>query len=128
MSLLQLSSAFLTSSLVPLVKRLSPPKPSPCLSHYSRALGYYVAAALCPACWHSRTPLLGPRIAQRGVISSEPAEKYAFLIRKNEKIPYKGGICEQYDGFGGNHPDLFALRSLDALLVWGITPNEKPHC
>jgi hypothetical protein len=27
-----------------------PGKPSPCLSHYSRALGYYAASALYPAC------------------------------------------------------------------------------
>ncbi len=52
------------------------------------------------------------------LIRSEPAEKYAFLMRKNEKIPDKGDICEQYDGFDGNHPDLFALSSLDPLVVW----------
>ncbi len=30
--------------------------PSPCPFHYRTALGYYTAFALCPACWHSRTP------------------------------------------------------------------------
>ncbi len=59
-----------------------------------------------------------PRIAQRDVTSSESAEKYAFLMRKNERIPHKGGIYEQYHRFGGDHPDLFALRSLDTLVVW----------
>ncbi len=50
--------------------------------------------------------------------NSNSAEKYAFLMRKNKKIPDKGGICEQYDGFGGNHPDLFALGFLDPFMVW----------
>jgi hypothetical protein len=50
--------------------------------------------------------------------TSESAEKYAFLMRKNEKIPDKGGICEQYDGFDGNHPDRFALSSFNPVVVW----------
>ena len=56
MSLLKPSSAFLTH--IPCSSRQAsfPGKPSPCLPHYRRALGYYVASALCPACWHSRTP------------------------------------------------------------------------
>jgi hypothetical protein len=53
---LSLSSAFLNTSIVPRVKRLSPSEPSPCPSHYSKALGYYVASALFPARWHSRVP------------------------------------------------------------------------
>jgi hypothetical protein len=36
---------------------------------------------------------------------SESEEKEAFLMRKNKKIPDKGGIGEQYDGIVRNHPD-----------------------
>src|SRR2546428_13549369 len=64
MPLLQPSSAFLTPSIVPLVKRLSPSRPSPCPRHYSMAFGYYAASALCPACWHSRTPLPGKVVSE----------------------------------------------------------------
>ncbi len=50
--------------------------------------------------------------------NSQSAEKYAFLRRKNTEIPHKGGIYEQYDGFDGDHPDLFALGSLTPFMVW----------
>ncbi len=36
--------------------RTYPDGPSPCPRHYSAAFGYDAASALCPACWHARTP------------------------------------------------------------------------
>src|SRR6266496_3598353 len=66
----------------------------------------------------TRSPSMVPRSAQRDGTSSESAEKYAFLKRKNKRIPHKGGICEQYHEFDGHHPDLFALGSLNAFVVW----------
>jgi len=39
---------FLASSVFPWC-------PSSCPLHYRKAFGYYDTAALCPACWHSRT-------------------------------------------------------------------------
>src|SRR5258708_16769426 len=51
------------TSLVPLVKCLSLANLHQVSPHYGRALGYYVAA-LCPPCWHSRTPLLVKELSE----------------------------------------------------------------
>ncbi len=48
------SFAFSGSSISSLFRLLSPFGPSPCPSHYSKALGYYAASARSPARWHSR--------------------------------------------------------------------------
>ncbi len=64
MPLLRASSAFLTSSLLPLVKRLSPSRPSPCPCHSSLALGRLsclrplcrVLACSHPKAWARRSP------------------------------------------------------------------------
>lgn len=94
MPLLKSSSAFLTR--VPCSSRQAsfPGKPSPCLPHYRRALGYYVASALCPACWHSRTPRPGssgfrvPCLCSCEVIAilSQPAIRRA----NKESVPDTG--------------------------------------
>jgi hypothetical protein len=46
---------------------------------------------------------------QRDVTSSEPAEKYASLMGKNESVPNKEAYDEQYRRCVGENPDLFAL-------------------
>jgi hypothetical protein len=48
------SSAFPGSLVHPLFVWISPGGPSPCLSHYRKAFGYYAASACSPARWHSR--------------------------------------------------------------------------
>ena len=40
----------------PVTPRLSPGGPSPCLSHYRTAFGYYAASDIRPARWHFRAP------------------------------------------------------------------------
>ncbi len=72
----------------------------------------------------TRVPEVATRYAHEAhevrneMINSKSGEKYAFLKRKNTWIPHKGGIYEQYRRFDGGHPDLFALGSLDPLVVW----------
>ncbi len=52
------SNRHLLSSIHPLFLSSSvfPWCPSPCPSHYRMAFDYCDTSALCPACWHSRTP------------------------------------------------------------------------
>jgi hypothetical protein len=71
---------------------------------------------------------LYPRIAQRDRTRSEPVEKNASLMGKNENVPNKEVYDEQYRRCVGENPGLFALGPLNAILVRGVTPNKKPHC
>ncbi len=48
------SSAFPGSLVGPPFVWISPGGPSPCLSHYRKAFGYYAASVRSPARWHSR--------------------------------------------------------------------------
>ncbi len=52
------SNRHLLSSIHPLFLSSSvfPWCPSPCPPHYRMAFDYYDTSALCPACWHARTP------------------------------------------------------------------------
>jgi hypothetical protein len=49
-----------------------PGGPSPCLSHYSQALGYYAASVLPSALWHFRAP---PRRVRRQGSSPVPTRE-----------------------------------------------------
>ena len=66
-----------------------------------------------------------PRIAQRDVTSSEPAEKYVSLRGKNESAPNKEVDDEQYRRCVGENPDRFALGPFNAILVRGGRPHRR---
>ena len=51
----------------------------------------------------------------------------SLLIRETVDIPKIRRPNDQYLVFPCHNPDVFSIRTRDAQLVWGITPNKKPH-
>jgi hypothetical protein len=66
-----------------------PGRPSPCLCHYSRALGYYAASALSSTRWHSRVPKA--RVQWR---ESSPVPRRKLIVPDN---------CLLYAGWIGDN-------------------------